>query len=169
MNSTIYPWNTVTAQECTKFRGTLEWKGEELKPGMILSHDHEAIPNIIRTIRNNHVESELLVNTALSYNPSVNYVRFSCPRGTTFLGTLNTEVRGPSRHIEGLTDKCCFALNLSWSMIGNQSAWRVGKVSSCHDGHCARTQQLARPTPEQTELLGAQMVDTNLSAAQVES
>ena len=140
---------------------------------MILSYEHESIIDIINNIKTNHVESDLTSHQGLQYRSSMTHARLRCPHGVDFTGTLDAEERErktrTSRHVEGITAKCSFTVNLSWSRAGNLSAWRVGKINSCHKGHCALTQKIARLTPEQRNVLGAQMVDANLSAAQVSS
>jgi len=167
------PWNFINdaVADCSRFNGTLVYQGKKLYKGMILSHDHADISNIISTIRTNHDESDLTVNKTIAYSPELRHVHFRCPRGMPFADPLDANDRQrktrTSRHIEGVTQKCCFSLNLAWSRVGNQPAWVVGKNNPCHEGHCARTQKIARPTAEQREMLGAQMVDVNLSAAQV--
>jgi len=133
-----------------------------------LSFEHSDIEVIVNQIRHDHTESFLSPTSRLSYNATLRRVRLVCSHGREADVAEVRERKTRTQRADDGSDGCPACLNIFWSQVRpTVFAWRVGKIVTGHKDHIARVHREVKLTQEQRQTFGAEMVDAQLTAAQL--
>jgi len=172
-------WRTVLDcySKSLHFEECFEVDGKCMATGKIITFEHKEIHSIIASVIHK-CDGSMFSNS--KYSEKMKHVSVHCRRSRTFMPRVRDDerMRGTNTDLyipntDSVRCPCC--VNFYWKRVmvntsagpEKKHAWVVGKINGSHEGHSKPTQKVARLTPAQRVQYGAEMVNANLSAAQV--